>query len=98
MSDNIYLLEIIAFLKEKQELAIAEFENTDINSNEEFEQSTRWFASIYRIVNENYPKYFVKRLNVYEDDNGNILRVEYEYFSLDKGRCKPSLCIHSELF
>ena len=78
---NAYIDSVLAALKEKQALAMQEFEKTDLNSIEEYVKIKDWFITVTSMVKKNPPQCLVKRLNIYENNVGTVIRVTYDYYT-----------------
>ena len=78
---NAYIDSVLAALKEKQALALQEFEKTDLNSIEEYDKIKNWFITVTSMVKKNPPRCSVKRLNLYENSLGTVVRVTYDYYT-----------------
>lgn len=94
IAENKYIVKVLSVLKEKQELAIKEFNRTDLNRPDQRDNVQQWFGEIQRLVEKTPPIHCVRSLHVYEDDVGKVLRIDYEYYDVDTGQRELTICVH----
>lgn len=92
---NAYIDSVLAALKEKQALALQEFEKTDLNSLEQYGEIKDWFMSVEVMIKKNPPKQPVKTLSIYENNLKNVIRIDYIYDAKD---CFPTILVYTDLF
>lgn len=92
-----YLISVLRVLMEKKELAIREFLNTDLNTSEQLSEINIWYDTVVQMVKKEPPTFPPLRLKMYEDKNGRIMRIEYDYDLTFKGKFTPSIIILNEM-
>lgn len=92
--DNENMAKILSVLKGKQDLALKEFDRTDLNKIVHYKTVQRWFLEIQRMIRNKPPAQCVRCLHIYEDGDGNVLRIEYEYTTTGANAFDISICIH----
>lgn len=97
IAENKYIVKVLSVLKEKQELAIKEFNRTDLNTPDQRDNVQQWFGEIQKMVRKIPPTHCVRHLHIYEDVNGKVLRIEYEYSNVEMYDRDVTICIHTEL-
>ena len=97
IAENKYIVKVLSVLKEKQELAIKEFNRTDLNTPDQRDNVQQWFGEIQKMVRKIPPTHYVRHLHIYEDVNGKVLRIEYEYSNVEMYDRDVTICIHTEL-
>lgn len=63
-----------------------------------FRKNRRWFRDLKGKIIDNPPKYYVKRIEVNEDKNGNIINVSYTYYSCNDLIESPSFVVKTKLY
>lgn len=93
-----YADNIITALREKYNLAVKEFYNTDLNNTVHHNEIQVWFEKIEEMITKDPPLFFVKRLNIFENSRGNVIRIEYEYYDLnDSSVLESTICIYADI-
>lgn len=95
--ENKYLSEVLSVLKEKQELALMEFNRTDLNSPDQYDNIQQWFLEIQKQVRKSPPIHCVHCLHIFEDNGEKVLRIEYEYSDMEMCDQDLTICIHTEV-
>ena len=79
-----YYTHVINSIEKKRFISIKEFYKTDLNSDVPIERVNEWYDIIVLNVKKTPPEYFVKCLEIIEDENGIIVNVNYVYFWQDE--------------
>lgn len=72
-----YLLEGV---ERKRVVSIKEFYKTDLNRTTKLDNVNVWYSHLVQMIERNPPEKFVRGLKIYEDYEGVIKAVEYDYF------------------
>ena len=72
-----HLLESI---EKKRLLSIREFPKTDLNRNTDLGDITAWYSQLATLVRSKPPNRYVRCLQIFEDEQGQIRKVDYDYF------------------
>lgn len=75
-----YLGHLLESIEKKRLLSIKEFTKTDLNRNTDLEDVTAWYSQLATIVRSKPPNMYVRCLQIYEDEQGRIKKVDYDYF------------------
>lgn len=75
-----YLDHLLEGIEKKRLLSIKEFTKTDLNRNTELEDVTAWYSKLATMVRSKPPNRYVRCLQIYEDEQGRIKKVDYDYF------------------
>lgn len=57
-----------------------------------------WFECIKNYIQKDPPICPVKQLNIYENDSGDVLRIEYKYCSETEQEDNIAICIYADLY
>lgn len=71
-----YLLECV---EKKRTVSIKEFYKTDLNRSTNLDGVNAWYARLVQMIEQNPPQKFVCRLKIYEENQGEIKAIEYDY-------------------
>lgn len=80
---QLYLKHLLISVEKKRNISIKEFCKTDLNAGESVEELHIWYDHITTGIQKSPPKYYVKYLEITEDENNQIGRVDYIYFNSD---------------
>lgn len=75
-----YLGHLLESIEKKRLLSIKEFTKTDLNRNTDLEDVTAWYSQLATMVRSKPPNRYVRCLQIYEDEQGRIKKVDYDYF------------------
>lgn len=75
-----YLGHLLESIEKKRLLSIKEFTKTDLNRNTDLEDVTAWYSQLAAMVRSKPPNRYVRCLQIYEDEQGRIKKVDYDYF------------------
>ena len=75
-----YLGHLLESIEKKRLLSIKEFSQTDLNRNTDLEDVTAWYSQLATLVRSKPPNRYVRCLQIYEDEQGRIKKVDYDYF------------------
>ena len=75
-----YLDHLLESIEKKRLLSIKEFTKTDLNRNTDLEDVTAWYSQLATLVRSKPPNRYVRCLQIYEDEQGRIKKVDYDYF------------------
>lgn len=90
---SIYLEHTIASIEKKQRFSIENADKTNLYSNDEFVEFMVWFDDLSRLVQENPPGGYVRKIMVTENKSGNIMTIEYELFNENERLCDSEIVI-----
>ena len=76
-----YLLECV---EKKRTVSIKEFYKTDLNRSTNLDNVNAWYATLVQMIEQNPPHKFVRGLKIYEDNQGKIKVIEYDYSETEK--------------
>lgn len=80
MHDNYYYNHLIYMLKAHQSKELEQIGKSDIEPIDYSDQIEKWYQQLFDFVNkENPPTDFVRSINVYQDDEQTIKKIEYIY-------------------
>ena len=92
-----YITNVLNVLKEKQELALREFNRTDFNSPAQYDDVQRWFSEIEKRIKKTPPVHWVHCLHIFESDEGKAFKIEYEYADVETCERDPYIRLHTEM-
>ena len=75
-----HLDHLLESIEKKRLLSIREFPKTDLNRNTDLEDVTAWYSQLATLVRSNPPNRYVRCLQIFEDEQGRIRKVDYDYF------------------
>ncbi len=75
-----YLDHLLESIEKKRLLSIKEFTKTDLNQTADLEDVTTWYGKLAMLVRSKPPNRYVRCLQIYEDEQGRIKKVDYDYF------------------
>lgn len=79
-----YLDYILEGVEKKRTVSIKEFYKTDLNRSTNLDGVNAWYARLVQMIEQNPPQKFVRGLKIYENNQGEIKTVEYDYFETEK--------------
>ena len=80
-----YLEHLLASIEKKRLLSIQEYHKTDLYEDTDIDGVSAWYSEIVSAVRQNPPTFYVRCLQIIENEKGMIKMVEYDYF--DCGEC-----------
>ena len=75
-----HLDHLLESIEKKRLLSIQEFSKTDLNRNTDLEDVTAWYSQLATLVRSNPPNRYVRCMQIFEDEQGRIRKVDYVYF------------------
>ena len=75
-----HLDHLLESIEKKRLLSIQEFSKTDLNRNTDLEEVIAWFIQLVTLVRKSPPNRYVRCLQIFEDEQGRIRKVDYVYF------------------
>ena len=79
-----YLDYLLEGVEKKRTVSIKEFYKTDLNRSTNLDGVNAWYARLVQMIEQNPPQKFVRGLKIYEDNQGEIKTVEYDYSETEK--------------
>lgn len=79
-----YLDYLLEGVEKKRTVSIKEFYKTDLNRSTNLDNVNAWYATLVQMIEQNPPQKFVRGLRIYEDNQGNIKTIEYDYSETEK--------------
>ena len=79
-----YLDYILEGVEKKRTVSIKEFYKTDLNRSTNLDGVNAWYARLVQMLEQNPPQKFVRGLKIYEDNQGKIKVIEYDYSETEK--------------
>ena len=79
--NNVYLDQVTRSIEKKRRFSIENANKTDLYSDDEFASLMTWFDELIRLAKESPPKDYVRTILMYENDDGQITAIQYEYFN-----------------
>lgn len=79
-----YLDYLLEGVEKKRTVSIKEFYKTDLNRSTNLDGVNAWYARLVQMIEQNPPQKFVLGLKIYEDNQGEIKVIEYDYSETEK--------------
>lgn len=79
-----YLDCLLEGVEKKRTVSIKEFYKTDLNRSTNLDNVNAWYARLAQMIEQNPPHKFVRGLKIYEDNQGEIKTIEYDYSEAEK--------------
>ena len=79
-----YLDYLLEGVERKRTVSIKEFYKTDLNRSTNLDNVNVWYARLVQMIEQNPPHKIVRGLNIYEDSQGEIKAIEYDYSETEK--------------
>ncbi len=98
LSENKYIASILKVLDKQKEIAFQEFSNSDLNGQEQINEINTWTQMLTKLIYKNPPIYHVRCLFIYEDEDGEVIRIDYDYYKEHEMKKSPSVIIKTNLF
>ena len=75
-----HLDHLLDSIEKKRLLSIKEFTKTDLNRDTDLGDITAWYGQLAAMVRSKPPNRYVRCLQIYEDEQGRIKIVDYDYY------------------
>lgn len=98
MATGKYLDSLMTVLAAQKETSLREFSHTDLNSNEQINEINVWHKTVVNLINNDPPKYHVRCLVIDEDEQGRVVRVNYDYYGNYEVIKPPSIIVKTNLY
>lgn len=79
-----YLEHLLNSIENKRALSLQEFYKTDLNDKETIEDMNLWYDQIILKVKNKVPAYYVKCIEIVENEAAQIKMINYIYFNHDE--------------
>lgn len=65
-------------------MSITEFTKSDLYTDISLDDLNAWYSQLLNMVHKKPPKQSVKQISVYENEKGEILKIEYRYYESEQ--------------
>lgn len=93
-----YLDNLLSVLTAQKDISLREFAHTDLNGKEQINEINIWHKTVVNLINKDPPKYHVCCLVINEDEQGRVVRVNYDYYSNHETIKPPSIIVETNLY